>query len=424
MAVFTYVARDDAGTLVEGDVTAPTQTDAARMVRSEGKYVVRVEPKGAKKTTKSKPATKAGSTSGSQAGARAKKAGGIFGEKYRPQDLIFFTNQMAVMAETGVSLSEALEACVHEGNSPRFARALDAVIEKVQAGSEFSGALAEHPKVFPGVYVSLIKASEASGQLAPILKRISKHLENQYNVTRKIKGAITYPIVMFVFAIGVTVFLMTFVLPKFSAIYAGNEDKLPFITRGLMGFTGFLINHVLVISIVSVVSIGGTIYFLFTPAGKAFWEKFKLNVPFVGPLMHKTALARSLRTLGTMIQSGVSILDSVRLTAGVCGSKHYRLIWEGVYERLEKGQQISEALSDFREAPKAVTKMLSAGERGGRLGMVMERIADFCEAELDVSIRTLTSMIEPAIVMFLGVIVGGLVLALLLPIFSISKAMH
>ncbi len=410
MAVFTYVARDQSGTLVEDEVVAASPAEAARIVRGEGKFIVRVEPK-----TASAARPSAGPAAGHVLFGRA---------KYRPEDLIFFTSQLAVMVETGVSLADALEACVHEGNSPRFAAALNAVIEKVTAGREFSAALAEHPDVFPNIYVSLVKASEASGKMGPMLERLAQHLENQAVLTKKIKGAVAYPLVMLLFAIGVTIFLMAYVLPKFSNIYAGKEASLPTVTRGLMAFSHGLVTVGPFVAAGLVAAVVGAVLYLRTPAGRWRLEILKLRTPLVGPLFHKTYLARSLQTLGTMIQSGVSVLDGVRLTAAACGSAVYEQMWNTVNDRLETGQQISEALADQPNVPKSVNKMLAAGERSGRLGLVMERVAVHCEAELNTAIKTLTSMLEPAIVMFLGTVVGGLVLALLLPIFTISKAMH
>lgn len=260
--------------------------------------------------------------------------------------------------------------------------------------------------------------------MAPMLRRLAAHLEAQREMVKKIKGAITYPIVMFVFAIGVTIFLMTFVLPKFTQIYAGREDKLPILTRYLLAFSDKLTaNWVYVVSAL-VVSVVSAIFFVRSEKGRLKLEEIKLRIPLFGQLFHKTYLSRSLRTLGTMIQSGVAMLDSVKLTSGVAGSPYYERMWNHVLERLEGGQQLSEALSDYKNVPKAINKMLGAGERGGQLGVVMERVAVFCEGELNTAIKTMTSLLEPAIVMFLGIVVGGLVLALLLPIFTISKAMH
>lgn len=409
MAVFAYSARDDSGTLIEGEVTALDRAEAARSIRSEGNFVIRVEPKGQVVSKMKKKTSHRNSVS--------------FGEKFKADDVIFFTNQLAVMIDTGVSLADALDACVHDGNSPRFARALDAIIEQVRAGTEFSAALAEHPKVFPGIYVSLVKASEASGQLAPILVRLADHMERQRDMKKKIKGAVTYPLVMSFFAIGVTIFLVAFVLPKFAQVYAGRESSLPFMTKALLDFSDVVVDYGLYALAALILTAGGLFAFFRTEQGRWKAERIKLSLPLVGILYHKSYQSRSLRTLGTMIQSGVSMLDSVQLTKDVCGSLRYERMWNIVNERIERGQQVSEALADQGDIPKSVLKMLSAGERSGRLGPVMERISIFCEAELNAALKTLTSMIEPAIVVFLGVVVGGLVMALLLPIFTISKAL-
>ena len=428
MAVFTYAARDNKGTLVQGDIQAASTTDAARILRNDGKFVVKVAPKAAGKAPPSPAPAKATTSNRVSLSAAPKVATtdlSKLGDKYRPDDLIYFTNQMAVLTETGVTLAEALEACMHDGNSPRFAKALAAVYDKVQAGCEFSAALANHPRIFSPMYISLIKASEASGLMGPLLRRLATHLEAQRDMAKKIKGAVTYPIVMFIFAIGVTIFLMTFVLPKFANIYNGREDRLPKITRYLMAFSNWLTSYGLyVVPAVVAGMIGLGYYFIKIPGGRRVFEKIKLSVPMMGPMYHKTYLTRSLRTLGTMISAGVSMLDGVKLTSSVCDSITYEKMWNEVYDRLQTGQQLSESLTDYKQVSKAVNKMLAAGERAGQLGPVMERVANFCDAELSIAIKTMTSMLEPAIIMFLGTIVGGLVLALLLPIFTISKAMR
>jgi len=347
----------------------------------------------------------------------------LVGDKFKADDVIYFTTQLAVMVDTGVSLADALEACVHEGNSPRFAKALNDVIDQVRAGKEFSWALAEHPRVFPVLYVSLIKASEASGQLAPILERLARHLARSRDTAKKIKGAITYPIVMMVLALAVTVFLLSFVLPKFAEIYSGREKSLPFLTQMLLSFgDGVVAYGLYVLGALLAAGVGAFLY-IRTPDGRFKAEGLKLRLPLIGALYHKSHLARSLRTLGTMLQSGVSMLDGVQLTRGVCGSVVYENLWDTVLQRVESGQQISESLADHKQVPRSVLKMLAAGERSGRLGPVMERVAGFCEGELNLALKTLTSLIEPAIIMFLGVVVGGLVLAMLLPIFSLSKTL-
>ena len=221
-----------------------------------------------------------------------------------------------------------------------------------------------------------------------------------------------------------TIFMVAYVLPEFKDIYAGREDRLPAITRYLLDFSDIVVGYGLYALGAAVLFGIGAFLFLRTPRGHWKAEQLKLRLPIAGPLFHKSCQARSLRTLGTMIQSGVAMLDAVQLTRNVCGSVYYEKMWTDAHERIQQGQQISEALAEYQEIPQSVLKMISAGERSGRLGTVMERVAAFGEEELNSAIKTVTSMIEPAIIMVLGVVVGGLVLALLLPIFTISKALH
>jgi len=412
MATFTYIAKDEAGATINGTIAAESQAEAARAIRREGKFVIRIGQGGAASMDRLAPSAAAGPVASTGR------------QKFRPEDLIHFTNQLAVMMDTGVSLADGLQTCVNDTHSPAFARALDAVIEDVIAGQTFSSALTKHPRIFPVLYVNLIKASEATGAMGPMLQRLADFLEHQRELAAKIKGAVAYPIFMLFFAVGVTGFLVAFVLPRFATIYAGREDKLPAITRYLMAFSDLLISYGLyALGVLIAGGIGGYFY-LRTPAGALALERARFALPLIGPLFHKTCLARSVRTLGTMIQSGVAMLDSVQLTAGVSGSRHYHAMWTGVQDRLESGQQLSDALAERSEIPRPVNKMIAAGERSGRLGVVLERVANFVEMELNGAIKTLTSMLEPAIVIFLGTVVGGLVLALLLPIFTISKAMH
>ncbi len=410
MATFHYVARDESGRQVEGDISAQDEQQAARALRSEGNFVVRLGAATGSRTTSPKRTSSVG--------------GRLFREKLRPTDVILFTNQLAVMVETGVSLSEALDSCRHDGNSPAFKGALDGVIAQVEGGSEFSAALASDPRVFPPIYVNLVRASEASGTMGPMLNRLADFLEHQRDLARRIKGALWYPIVMVVFALGVTIFMMTFVLPRFATIYAGREDSLPLPTRFLMGLSDALVEFGQFALGGVVLAAVALVVLLRQPHNRERAEALKLRLPLVGPLFHRTYLSRSLYTLGTMIQSGVSMLERVQLTAAASGSRQYRKMWETVNQRLESGLQLSESLEDQPQIPRSVNKMLSAGERSGKLGPVMERVATFAEAELNAALKTFTSMLEPAIVTFLGFVVGGLVLALLLPIFTISKAMR
>ncbi len=411
MPQFAYVAREPGGAVIKGMMSAASVAEAARQLRGDGKFPVRVDP-----------ATGAGKAPAASASATptAIKPG----NRVKPEDVIYFTSQLKVMVETGVSLAEALQGCRNSRNSPGFARALNDVIDQVEGGSRFSAGLAAHPKVFPTLLVSLVRASEASGTLGMMLDRASTYLIEQRELTRKIRGAVTYPIAMLLFAMGVTVFLMTFVLPKFTAIYAGKEKALPAATRFLLSFSAHLKHGAPYLIVGGIVVIGGAIWHFRRPLGKRHMDWIKLHLPLIGKMYHKAYMARSLRTLGTMIESGVAMLEAVELTKAACGNVYYSETWGRVEEELQHGRQLSEVLAESSLFPSNVTQMIRAGEKSGKLGPVMERVSGFCEGELSVSVKTATSMLEPLIITVLGAVIGGLVISLLLPIFTISRAMR
>ncbi|MCK6483872.1 MAG: type II secretion system F family protein [Phycisphaerae bacterium] len=419
MPTFTYTARDGAGQSLTGEVSAPTSAQAAKLLRNEGKYVVSLEV--ARAGRRAAPMTP---PEPSLPGRAPSGGFSLTAPRLDPRDVRGFAQQLAVMLETGVSLSEALETCTDPKLSPGFARVLEAVIADVHGGSTFSSALARHPRAFPPLFVNMVRASEASGQLGPMLRRIADFMTRQAEVTRKIKGAVIYPIVMFLLAIGVVIFLMAFVLPRFATVYAGREQFLPWLTRWLMSLSSSMTQYGLYLLGGAVSVIAGLFFYLRGAAARSLIQAFKLKLPLFGPLFHKTYLARSLRTLGTLIQAGVSMLESVELTGSAVGNGVYARLWNDVYDQLQQGKQLSESVAASPLMPRAVVKMMQAGERGGTIGGVMDRVADHCEEELATDIKTMTSMLEPAIVMFLGVFVGGIVIALLLPIFTLSRAMR
>ncbi len=406
MPQFAFVARDANGAMAQGTLAAANPADAARMLRSEGKFPVRVAPASAATTTT----------------AAAAPPGMLTRERFRSEDVIFFTSQLMVMVETGVSLADALKGCRSPKNSPAFAKALDSVIEQVEGGSRFSAAMAEHPRIFTPLLVSLVRASEASGAMGTMLQRASEYLVAQRDLAKKIRGAVTYPIAMLLFAGGVTVFLMTFVLPKFAAIYAGREAALPKATQFLLGLSGHIKSSWPYALGGLVAASGGLAWHLRTAGGRRHLDWVKLHIPLIGGMFQRTYLARSLRTLGTMINSGVTMLEAVELTKAACGNAFFEDLWGTVHGELQHGKSLSDVLGGHPFVPGSIVQMIRAGERSGKLGPVLERVSNYSEAELAVAVKAATAMLEPIIITVLGAVIGGLVISLLLPIFTISRA--
>jgi type IV pilus assembly protein PilC len=403
MARFMYKVRGGSGELLTGMVQAATVGEAGQMLRAEGKFLVTLEA-----VNEASLAV--------EAAAEASPRGHV-----KRSEVITFAHQMAVMIETGVPISEALQCVADQATNPNFKAALQDVAEQVQAGGEFSAALRTYPKIFPPVMTSLIRASEVSGTMGKMLDRISGYLAKEYQTARKIRGALTYPFVMLVMLLGVTIFLLTFVLPKFASIYQARDTTLPVPTRVLMGLSDVLTSNWPLCVGGSFVAIISAIIALRTQSGKRFIDSLKIRLPILGPLFTKLYITRGCRTMGTMINAGVPILDMIAIVKQVTHNVHYEELWDVVDERLRQGSQLSDGLFGSPLIPRSVAQMIYSGEKSGRLATVMEKIAHYTEVEFDDQVKQTTQYVEPALVAAMGLIIGFVAIAMLLPIFSISK---
>ncbi len=341
--------------------------------------------------------------------------------RVKPDEVIYFATQLAVMVDTGVPLSEALDAI----SGPSSSGAMDEIVEdlslRVKSGVEFSAALAAYPNVFNQLFVSLVKASEASGTMGEMLQRVSDYMEHQRQTRKQVKGALTYPVCMLSFCVLVVAALLAFVLPRFEQIYAGKGAVLPLPTRLLMAMSRGLVNHWQMVILALVGAAGCLWFYLQSSSSRRLIDALRIRMPILGPMYRKAYLARSLRTMATMISTGVTMLDGLAITARVAGNMHYEKIWLNLADAVKDGATLSGQLLQCPLIPRTVTQMIAAGEKTGQLSTVMNRVAKFCEDELDVSIKTVTSLIEPLMIIIMGLLVGGIALALLLPIFSMSN---
>jgi type IV pilus assembly protein PilC len=403
MARFTYQARDGKGQAANGVVTAGSLEEAGALLRGEGKFVIRLTP------TMDADAASVQSTAGLSK-ARVKR-----------QDVIYFTHQLAVMVDTGVALSEALDCAAAQTQHPEFKKILADVATHVQGGSEFSNALAKYPKAFPPIMVSLIRASEMSGTMGVMLDRIARYMSKEQQVLKQARGALYYPLFMLLMAVTVTIFLMTFVLPRFSAIYASKNAILPGPTRMLLAMSAALTNYWYLWLAGLALLIGAWLLLRRTPRLRYAIDWLKLHFPLMGKLTRQLYLTRSCRTMATMLASGVSMLDMISIARQVTDNRLFDELWTAVDERLRRGEQLSEPLFASSLIPRSVAQMIYSGERSGRLGKVLDRVADFTEEEFDTLVKTTTQFIEPVMVVVMGSIVGFIAIALLLPIFSMGK---
>ncbi|MEM1211489.1 MAG: type II secretion system F family protein [Planctomycetota bacterium] len=419
MPAFAYKARTASGSLDSGVLQADNLDAATAMLRTAGKFVIELSPQG-KNGKAGRPAKPAAKLS---AGAPA-KARSTTGKrkKIKRAEVITFAHQLAVMIDTGVPLGDALDCIGEQTDNLNMADVIAAVTQTVQSGNELSVALEEHPKVFPPIMASLVKASEASGTLGTMLDRVSQYLGKEQATAKKIKSALTYPAVMLGLVVVITLGLMIFVLPRFETIYAGKGAALPAPTRMLLATSGQITGFWYAYAGGAAALIVGLAVFLRTPTGRNTLDQAKLSTPVVGPLFERLYLTRACRTLGTMIDAGVPILDMVAIVRDVTNNVQYDALWDEVDQQLRAGDPLSAGLKDSPLIPGSVSQMIVSGEKSGRLGSVMSKVADYTEAEFDDRVKAATQLIEPAMIVTMGAIIGFVAIALLLPIFSVGSA--
>jgi type IV pilus assembly protein PilC len=346
---------------------------------------------------------------------------GLIPRRISKSEIIYVTSQLAIMVETGVTLSTALEGIVREEQNYSLKRVLSELKSEVESGGDFSAALARHPRQFDKTYVALVKASEATGTLAEMLDRISRYLRKELETRGKVRAAMAYPSVMLVLAIGVTIFLLTYVLPKFTPLFTRKGIQLPKPTIVMMAISDVLLTYWYFWLAGAVALLVGFLVGKRTEPGRRIWDGVRIHLPIVGPVLRKIVISRSLRTLGTMVKSGVSMLDALQLSADVAGNYHYEQLWLRVKDQVTEGDQIHSSLGSNKLFPPVLVQMIRAGEETGKLHVVLERVSDHFDQEVEVSLKTCTSLIEPIMIAIMGLVVGGIGMALLLPIFTLSR---
>jgi len=336
------------------------------------------------------------------------------------KDILVFTRQFSVMIDAGLPLVQALDIIASQADNLSFRTVLFAVKTKVESGSTFADALADHPKVFDELFVQLVRAGEIGGILDTILQRLGAYIEKNEKLKRRVKGAMVYPSIVLTVAVGVTVVLLAFVTPTFEKMFKDFGGAMPAPTQILINLSHGLVDYwYLWVSIPIALAIA-FVAFTRNPRGKELWHAFVLKAPLFGPLARKVAVARFTRTLGTMLSSGVPILDALEIVAKSAGN---RIIEKGVMyvrARISEGKNISGPLAETKVFPPMVVQMIGVGEATGAMDTMLNKIADFYDDEVDVQVAALTSMIEPIMMVFLGGVVGGFLIAMYLPIFNIA----
>ncbi len=401
MAVYTYTAKGPDGKKTEGVIKAADKGAATAELKKKNLNV---------------------STIAEQKG---KKSGGLFGPPrphVKTKDIAVLTRQLSTMISAGIPLLESLEILHEQASDIGFKNVLDKIIERVRSGSDFSTALSEHPKQFTRIYVNMIKAGEASGQLDIILQRLADFMENIEELKREIKAAMTYPVISLCLILGITLFLVVGIVPKFQEIFIQLQmTTLPPPTEILLLISNTLRNNSVAVIGVSIVL--GVAFFMYikTKAGMKQWHWFCLHMPVFGSLFRKVAISRFSRTFATLIQSGVPMLGALDIVASTAGN-----IWveEAVLrakEAVSRGETLGDPLAASKVFPPMVTRMVSIGEKTGALEKLLLKISEFYDSEVRATVKSLTSLIEPLMIATMGLIVGFIVLAIFLPIIKIQQ---
>jgi type IV pilus assembly protein PilC len=338
------------------------------------------------------------------------------------KNLIIFTRQLATMIDAGLPLVQCLEILHQQQDNPKFKKALGEIKSKVESGSTFADALKDHPKIFDELYRELVAAGEVGGILDTILNRLSAYIEKAAKLSGQVKGAMVYPTIVLVIGVGVTTVLLLFVTPTFEKMFKDFGGTLPGPTQVVVDLSHFLVHNLMYMVIGAVVLVVSFRFAVSTEQGKRVWHRALLWSPVIGPVIAKTAVARFTRTLGTMLSSGVPIMDALNVVAKSAGN---RVIEEAVLyvrSKVAEGKTIAAPLAEKKVFPAMVVQMIGVGEATGAMDQMLGKIADFYDDEVDAAVAAMTAAIEPVMMVFLGGVVGGFLIAMYLPIFTIASA--
>jgi len=400
MPSFVYVAREPgSGREVRSSLDAASEQAAIAALLNRNLLVVSIQEK---------------------IGRKGKTAGG----RVSLADLVVFTRQLATMVDAGLAMVQSLQALAEQTTNKVMRDVIKDVCTRVEGGDSFSEALQKHPKVFTRLYVCMVAAGERGGLLAEILARLATYLENTARLRKKVKSAMMYPTAVTIIAIGITIFLLVKVVPVFADVYKGFGQKLPGPTLFLINLSNVVKSYILYILPAMVGIVYGWLAYIKTGNGREFWDRTRLKLPIFGSIAHKICLARFTRTLASLIRSGVPILEVLQIVGNTVGNVVMEKAVRTAASDIERGESMSNALGKHPVFPSMILRMITAGEQTGKLENMLERISDFLDEEVETTLSGLTSLIEPLLIVFLGVTVGGIAICMFLPIFKMSEIIN
>lgn len=398
MPTFTYQGRSRTGKVLEGEILADSKNEAIEQLRKQHVLVTTVDEKVEKKS--------------------------LFGKgTIKQKDIAVMTRQLSFMIDAGLPINQALEILGSQTENKLLQKTMYEVRKSIESGSSFSDALSAHPDVFTDLYVNMVAAGESGGILDIILDRLAVYIEKNVKLQRAVKSALVYPISVIVIAVGVVIVILWQVIPTFAELFIGLGADLPTPTLITIAISNFISDYILFLVGGIIGSIMLAKWYVSTPNGKLNADRLVLKLPILGMVMQKIALARFCRTLGTLISSGVPILEGLEITAKTSGNKVIEADILRARDSVESGKTLSEPLRDSEMFPAMVVQMVHVGEQTGELDAMVSKVADFYEDEVDAAIADLLSLMEPMIILFLGGTVGWIVVSMYLPIFSLISAL-
>ena len=425
MPSFSFVALDAQGQKVSSNIEASSQSEAVTLLRSQGLFPTNVQEqaRGAK-SAKSSPQGKAAK----KAGAKELKINIPFLEKktIKSKTLMIFTRQLATLIDAGLPLLRGLTVLGNQEPDLVLKKTIGQLAEAVQGGGTFSDALTLHPRIFNRLYINMVKAGELGGVLEVVLNRLAEFQEKAEKVKGKVKSAMMYPAIVLVIAVIIMGFLLVFIVPKFEQIFADmlGGKPLPLLTQIVVGTSRAIQSNILWIIIAVVGIVTGLKYFIATPKGSVLFDKFMIKAPLFGDLTKKNAISRFTRTLGTLVTSGVPILQALNITKETAGNAVIAAAITKIHDAVKEGESIVRPMEASEVFPPMVMSMVDVGEETGQLPEMLLKVADLYDDEVDNAVAGLTSLMEPIMIVFLAVVVGSIVIALFLPLIGIISGMQ
>jgi type IV pilus assembly protein PilC len=396
MPLYAYKAIDTAtGRVVQSTIEGESEQSVAAKLREQSLHIAEIKPQ------------------------KAGKQGGKGKQKIKPKSLVVFSRQFATMIDAGIPILRCLDILQGQCKDPALKTTLEVITVDVKGGMTLTESMAKHPNVFNRLYVNMIKAAELGGILDVILDRLSQFLEYEAEVKGKIKSAMTYPVLVLVFSQIMLFALFTFVLPKFKDIFTGMNAEMPAVTKFLFGIGDFMAAYWWAIILAGIGGFFGFKQWIKTPSGRYRWDFIKLRIPVIGDLVIKMSVARFARTFGTLINSGVPMMRSLEIVGETLGNLVLSQAIDTTRNSLKEGNKLSVPLAASGLFPTMVTTMIDVGEESGRLPEMLVKVGEFYDQEVEQSVKALTSLIEPMLIIFLGCVVGFIAISIMVPIFSI-----